>query len=324
MKGQKCFLIKPKQGSWMDTDKCKQAEFDFVAMAQRVKAGSGSEIQQRENEDDEVYVLADIIDNPTLKSDVDSLDFPMFAMSSTTEGGHQIDLGNGLVAHRFFWESLDGRQTMEIITRHPAGERPTLADKNLVVYLISQMVSSMNRDGKIPRKIWVKKNKFLTTTGKRPNETSYNAIDVSLSRLANTRMTITTTDKAKNELRKTECGYIDTFSTVKYLDSGRMKVVEVVMSDFICEVIRKKRFLTISKEYFGLSPFEKRIYEIARKYCGNATGPVGFDEKKLLEKTGSNGSIRDFRRMLKKIIDRDSLPDYFVRSDGATVFFEKR
>ena len=73
--------------------------------------------------------------------------------------------------------------------------------------------------------------------------------------------------------------------------------------------------MTIHPDYFRLRrPLERRLYELARKHCGHQTmWTIGLEL--LQEKAGSKGSLREFRRMVREIIDVGTLPEYRMTLD---------
>ena len=89
---------------------------------------------------------------------------------------------------------------------------------------------------------------------------------------------------------------------------GRMQGVEITLSDWIFSAInaKGKDILTISRDYFRLrKPLERRLYELARKCCGQ-NKKWHFRVKTLHERTGSTSTLKEFRRMLKNIIETNT------------------
>ena len=83
--------------------------------------------------------------------------------------------------------------------------------------------------------------------------------------------------------------------------------------------------VTISNDYFRLRrPLERRIYEIARKHCGNQKRwQIGL--AKLQQKTGSNAPLKKFRLNIRQIIADDHLPFYQLElTDNDLVIFKPR
>ena len=78
---------------------------------------------------------------------------------------------------------------------------------------------------------------------------------------------------------------------------------------------------TISPLYFQLrKPLERRLYEIARKSCGTRNRMLRYGMEKLRLKTGSQSTPKEFRRMVKAIVDMNNeenhIPDYTFELDG--------
>jgi hypothetical protein len=99
---------------------------------------------------------------------------------------------------------------------------------------------------------------------------------------------------------------------------GRLLSVTITLSDWVFNAIENKEVLTLHRDYFRLGkPIERRVYEIARKHCGRQRQwPIGID--KLHNKSGSQSTLREFRRAIKTISDRNHLPDYTIEFDPLT------
>ena len=104
--------------------------------------------------------------------------------------------------------------------------------------------------------------------------------------------------------------------------------VEITLSDWVFDAIENNHVLTLNRQYFKLrKPLERRLYEIARKHCGAQKGwKIGLE--KLRDKCGSNSTIKEFRRLIGKIIEDDEqhghMPDYGFVLDGNTVEVKPR
>ena len=71
-------------------------------------------------------------------------------------------------------------------------------------------------------------------------------------------------------------------------------------------------------------PLERRIYEIARKHCGNQK-KWHIRLSKLQEKTGSNAPLKKFRLNIRQIIEDDETPFYRIElTDDDLVIFRPR
>jgi len=91
--------------------------------------------------------------------------------------------------------------------------------------------------------------------------------------------------------------------------------VRVTLSDWLFQAVLGRRVLTLNRDYFGLRrPLERRLYELARKHCGQQRAwRVSLEV--LLKKSGSGSPRRVFRAMVREIIAKDSLPDYRLEEE---------
>ncbi|MFX1767931.1 replication initiator protein A [Paraburkholderia sp. A1RI-2L] len=191
----------------------------------------------------------------------------------------------------------------------------TIWDKDLLIFATSQLVEGINRQrGDIRnRKVRFSAYSYLLATGKQTGGKDYAAILKSLSRLKGT--VIETNIQVGGKILRKGFGLIEDWETVEDANGSGMGSIEITLSAWLFEAVQALEVLTINRAYFKIrGGVEKRLYEIARKHCGRqATWSIG--EEELFKKTGSTGSIRDFRRILREVVKTDSLPDYRVRYD---------
>ncbi len=68
-------------------------------------------------------------------------------------------------------------------------------------------------------------------------------------------------------------------------------MVEVTLPDWLYQALEKKKMLKISQDYFRIrKAIDRRIYEIARKHCGNQ-GEFTISLEKLHMKSGSSALL---------------------------------
>jgi hypothetical protein len=100
----------------------------------------------------------------------------------------------------------------------------------------------------------------------------------------------------------------------------------VKLSDWVFNAIRAHEVLTLHRDYFRLrKPIERRVYEIARKHCGQQN-EWRINLRTLLKKTGSQSPIKRFRQMIRHLTEHDHLPDYSVsfEAEADMVTFRNR
>lgn len=102
----------------------------------------------------------------------------------------------------------------------------------------------------------------------------------------------------------------------------RLDYCELVLSDWLMRAIEAAEVVSISSDYFPLRrPLERRIYEIARKHCGNQKR-WHVKLANLQDKTGSNAPLKKFRLNIRQIIEDDHTPFYKLEltSDDLVIF----
>lgn len=103
-------------------------------------------------------------------------------------------------------------------------------------------------------------------------------------------------------------------------------MIEVTLPDWLYQALHKKKMLKISPDYFRIrKAIDRRLYEIARKHCGNQ-GEFTIALEKLHLKTGSTALLKMFRHNIKQLAKANDLPDYSIRYDAKAdmVIFNNR
>ena len=106
-------------------------------------------------------------------------------------------------------------------------------------------------------------------------------------------------------------GLIDSWTIIeKSPEDDRMVAVEISLSEWLYNAILGHEALSLSREYFQLRKgLDRRLYEIARKHCGQqASWKVSL--ALLHKKSGSSGTLKEFRRKVRGIAKTDHMPDY--------------
>lgn len=86
-------------------------------------------------------------------------------------------------------------------------------------------------------------------------------------------------------------------------------------SDWVFRAIRAGEVLTLNRDYFRLGkPYERRVYEIARKHCGRkADWRIGLEL--LRKKMGARSPLKKCRFFTKQLAESNHLPDYTIEFD---------
>jgi plasmid replication initiation protein len=191
----------------------------------------------------------------------------------------------------------------------------TIYDKDILIYCISQIMAKLKRNEPVSQRVRINSRNLLVFTNRGTSGRDYMALVESLDRLEGTRIR---TNIVTGEDEQIEgFGLIDASSIKRKqgLD-GRLLWCEVKLSDWVFNAIRAQEVLTLHRDYFRLrKPIERRLYEIARKHCGQQDSwKIGLPL--LLKKTGSQSPEKRFRQMVRHLAEHDHLPDYSVSFDA--------
>ena len=245
------------------------------------------------------FYVADLLDIAP-KDDMASMEHPLFALKAGDKRVREYKRGGTTVTVK---PGFDGCATIH--------------DKDVWIYCISQLVEGINRGREdVSRTVRFTAYDFLVTTNRATSggkDGGYQRMAEAMGRLAGTRIE---TNIETAEIREREgFGLVDSWRVVEK-KGGRMVAVEVTLPDWLFRSVQAQQVLTLSADYFRIrKPLDRRIYELARKHCGNQK-QWQCSVVALHEKSGSTASIREFRRSLKQLVEADQLPDYKVELDA--------
>ena len=253
------------------------------------------------------FFACDIFEALTsFKDDMASMEHPVFSLSTKTDT-----------------RTLRYEHNGNTITIFPSVlGLATIFDKDILIYCASYLRTAINR-GEIPsRTVRFTAYDFFISTNRLIDGRHYQLFKEGLRRLSGTR--IETNIKTGNFVVEEGFGIIDAWRAVKEDRGGRVIAAEIELSKWFYNSILANELLTINRDYFRIrKPIERRIYEIARKHCGDAPSfKIGLD--KLHKKTGSSSSLREFRRLVGKTITINHLPDYEIALSDDVVMFTNR
>lgn len=247
------------------------------------------------------FFLCELFDY-ALKDDGASMEAPIFTLAT------KPDLSV------WEWKSKDGLSSVKV-TPSVLG-RATQFDKDILIYVISQLTEAMNqgKNDLVSRTVRFRVHDYLVTTNRTTGGHDYKSMEMALERLRGT--SITTNIKTGGRRTKEGFGVIDSWSIVeKSPTDSRMIAVEVTLSKWLFNAVQAHEVLTLNRNYFRLrKPIERRIYEIARKHCGNQPRFL-IDLQLLQNKCGSQSKLYEFRRSIRELIEVDTLPDYVMKLD---------
>lgn len=191
--------------------------------------------------------------------------------------------------------------------------RATIHDKDILIFCISQLMAAVNAGREISRTLQLRAHDLLVATNRETSGDGYARLRDAFERLAGTR--ITTNMEMGGVETTTGFGLIEAWEIRRASKGGRMISVTVTLSEWLYRAVLSKSVLTLSRDYFRLrKPLERRIYELARKHCGQQR-QWRVSVATLHHKSGSAAPLRVFRAALRRMITDANLPDYEMHED---------
>jgi plasmid replication initiation protein len=250
------------------------------------------------------FFVADILDW-AVKDDLHSMEHPLFSLSKKPQKGSE----KGGELHY----EHDGNH---VTIKWGIDGRATIWDKDILIYAISQLVEALNQGQPISRTVRLTAYDLLVTTNRHTGGKNYELLKQAFARLAGTRIE---TNIATNGLRIYQgFGLLDNWKIVKRADNGQMIVVELTLNEWLHNAILGREVLTLNRKYFQLDGgLERRLYELARKHCGQQPRwAVGL--ARLHTKSGSSAPLKKFRQHVKRLAEGNDLPDYLLSYQADT------
>ena len=196
-------------------------------------------------------------------------------------------------------------------------------DYDIVLMMVSHLTEAMNRyrDGKAdkPGKTFRPHVSDILKFARRGDGSrQVEEVERALDRLKGTTIKTVRERTGANgrKMREVEAeGLINRYSVLSRTDSDRVSAVEIEAPQWIYQEIvggKQPDVLTVHPDYFLIDPGIGRfVYRLARRAAGKGAAKWSFQT--LYERSGSTGTFKKFCQNLRKIIERDDLPEYQLR-----------
>ncbi len=186
----------------------------------------------------------------------------------------------------------------------------TIWDADVLIWAASQMREAMARGLPTSRKFRVSLYELLKAIGRPTGGAEYGRIVEALRRLKGT--VIETTIRQKGT-RPQGFGWIEEWAAPTD-ENGKSLGIEFTIADWLYQGIRDdKLVLSIDRAYFDLTGgIERWLYRVVRKHGGHQGCGWAFTMAQLHHKSGSTRRVADFAKDVRKIVERQSLPGYWL------------
>ena len=211
----------------------------------------------------------------------------------------------------------------------PAYGMATIWDADILIWAASAL-NRLKAQGHndLPRELKTTAYDLLRSIHRDTGGKGYQELRAALERLSTT--TIFTSIRSKRG-RDSRFSWLDSWSVEVDPVTEKPIALRITLSNWVYEgIVNEKSVLTMHPDYFLITGgLERALYRIARKHAGDQEEGWTCRVSILHDKTGSDSAPKEFNRMLRKIIEANSLPEYDVSftttADGAqAVYFVRR
>lgn len=214
--------------------------------------------------------------------------------------------GGDYTARNFVYENL------RVTVKSDENGLATIHDRDIWIYCLSEYIRRNYTKENQSNTLQFVVHDYLVATNRRTDGDNYRRMMSSLKRLMSTQFEICVDYEDGTQNQKQYQLFSDC-KTIKRPSDDRMMAIEVTFPDWTLAVIKQGHLLQINPEYFSLrKPLERRIYELAKKYCANQV-KWSVDLNTMYERSGSSSTFREFRRLINVISKNNKLPDYQLR-----------
>ena len=268
----------------------------------------------REPEQGDLFLCE--ITNWPVKDDIGSMEFPLFSLAKQKDTRTR--------------EYRRGNKVVRIIPSTVGAA--TVFDKDLLLYIASQIVEARNRGLQVSRTVQIESFDFLLGTERGDGRASFERILGMLRRLRGTSIETNIPTGKDNVTQTKGFSMIDSFevlseqkrvSTIVDKKTGKTDEVEiervlsftVTISEWLYNGLLNFEVLTLDHGYFKLSrSIDRRLCEIARKHCGDQPmWKMNIDD--LAEKIGTSRARYKVRDEIRQAIEADEIPQYRIALD---------
>jgi plasmid replication initiation protein len=207
------------------------------------------------------------------------------------------------------YESPDGKSKVKI-SAHREHYIPSIYDWDIILFVSSKLQETINSRSDIPpRTLVVPRNELIKSINRHTGKTTDSEIEAALNRLRSTL--IETTIHNEDYRYRGGFGFLDSWG---YTERKDVKEFRITLSEWLYSITcTKGALLKVHPEYFKITSGIKRfLYRTARKHVGNQNEGWTFSIEALYKKSGSEQEFKKFKYDLKKALNNNDIPGYFL------------
>ena len=187
----------------------------------------------------------------------------------------------------------------------------TIWDADILIWAASQITEALRRGMKTSRFFRLSAYDMLTFIHRGTSGRDYERLKDAFRRLQSTSI-----ETSIRQGKRKEHHHFSWLNEWKEIvdEQGRSLGLEFILPDWLYDgIINQQLVLSIDPAYFNLtSGIERWLYRVVRKHGGRQKTGWSFMFCQLYEKSGSIARFSDFAIDIRKIVARQSIPEYWL------------
>jgi len=187
----------------------------------------------------------------------------------------------------------------------------TIWDADILIWAASQLTEARERGLKTSRFFRLSAYDLLKFIRRGTSGRHYQELKAALDRLQSTSV-VTSIRQGKRKERH-RFSWLNEWKEITD-ERGHSLGLEFIIPDWLYNgILNQRLILTIDPAYFDLtSGIERWLYRVVRKHGGKQKAGWSFTFRQLYEKSGSLARFSDFAIDIRKIVTRQSIPEYWL------------
>jgi plasmid replication initiation protein len=229
----------------------------------------------------------------------DMMERPFFSLSKekrTTPIDYRVRNGN--------------QEVIVHVTANAETGMATIWDADILIWAASQIRAAKQNLMGLSRTFRVSAYELLRAIDRGTSGKEYQLLIEAFQRLQGTRVETSIRQQGK---KLKSFVWIEEF-TVVYSPDGKPSAIEFRIAEWLFLGIQEDRLtLAIDRRYFALTGgIERWLYRVVRKHAGHQKEGWQFTMTELHQKSGSVMRLADFAKHIRKVVQRQRLPGYWL------------
>jgi plasmid replication initiation protein len=187
----------------------------------------------------------------------------------------------------------------------------TIWDADILIWAASQITEALERGMKTSRFFRLSAYDLLKFIHRGTSGRDYERLKDAFRRLQST--SVETSIRQGKRKEHHQFSWLNEWKEVVD-DQGHSLGLEFIIPDWLYDgILNQHLILTIDPAYFDLtSGIERWLYRVVRKHGGKQKAGWSFTFRQLYEKSGSLARFSDFAIDIRKIVTRQTIPEYWL------------